>query len=151
FLAGVRVQEYREVLPDRAEAGLQQLIRRGADHYPVALMPGHAQQLVTDGAADQIGPEVCFHGAKLRSCPQGVQWRTESAGLSDWRNVHVEARQSLLEFARPGWHVYFLAQCLTIHALQVDIKAPESVQVPEHALGGLAQRFALMTLVTQGQ
>src|SRR5690554_1951369 len=65
LLAGVRVQEYREVLPDRAEAGLQQLIRRGADHYPVAFMPGHAQQLVADGAADQIGIEVCFHGRSL--------------------------------------------------------------------------------------
>src|SRR5690606_33710051 len=75
LLAGVRVQEYREVLPDRAEAGLQQLIRRGADHYPVAFMPGHAQQLVTDGAADQIGIEVCFHRTSLgpvhRACNGG--------------------------------------------------------------------------------
>src|SRR5690606_26869180 len=75
LLAGVRVQEHREVLPDRAEASLQQQIRRGDDHYPVALMPGHAQQLVTDGAADQIGIEVCFHGAKLR-----VRWGAAARG-----------------------------------------------------------------------
>src|SRR5690606_1827146 len=38
FLSGLRVEEYREVLADRAEAEVQQLLRRGADHYPVTLM-----------------------------------------------------------------------------------------------------------------
>src|SRR5690606_6283736 len=107
LLAGVQVQEYREVLPDRAEAGLQQLIRRGADHYPVALMPGHAQQLVTDGAADQLGNEVCYHRTSLgpvtsactspvsgcrntgKSCPTG-----RKPASSSWSGVAPTTTQS---------------------------------------------------------
>src|SRR5690606_35254443 len=97
---------------------------------------GSVEHQLDEGLADRAGGRA---GAR------------PSQGRSDRRYVHVEARQSLLAFARPRWHGDYLAQCLTIHALQVDIKAPEPVQVPEHALGGLAQRFALMTLVTQGQ
>src|SRR5690606_20688091 len=65
FLSGLRVKEYREVLADRAEAEVQQLLWGGADHYPVTLVPGHAKQLVAHGAADQVGMEVCFHRASL--------------------------------------------------------------------------------------
>src|SRR5690606_22980651 len=191
FLAGVRVQEYREVLPDRAEAGLQQLVRRGADHYPVAFMPGHAQQLIADGAANQIGLEVCFHGRSLgrggvvlqggmqppiAGMEPGTPWKRRPAGSvehqldegvadsaggragarpsqgrSDRRYVHVEAGDAFLGFAGSGWHVLFFLERIAVPALQMDIETPEPVQVPEHTLGGLAQRLALMALVTQGQ
>src|SRR5690606_35881964 len=74
-----------------------------------------------------------------------------SQGRSDRRYVHVEAGQLPFMIAGAWRHVSFLLEHLTVHALQVDIETPEPVQVLEHALGGLAQRLALMALVTQGQ
>src|SRR5690554_7884265 len=56
---------------------------------------GSVEHQLDEGVADSAGGRA---GAR------------PSQGRSDRRYVHVEARQSLLEFARPGWHVYFLAQ-----------------------------------------
>jgi hypothetical protein len=36
LLVGIRVQEHRKILADRPEAARQQIVRRGADHHPVA-------------------------------------------------------------------------------------------------------------------
>ena len=65
FLAGLGVQEHREVAPDLAVAEVQHLLRRRADHDPVALADWPAEQLVANRAADQID----FHRIMLRDSP----------------------------------------------------------------------------------
>jgi predicted aminopeptidase len=67
FLAGLGVQEDREVAPDLAVAEVQHLLRRRADYDPVALADRPAEQLVANRAADQID----FHRIMLRDSP----WR----------------------------------------------------------------------------
>jgi hypothetical protein len=54
FLTGVRVQEHRELAADGPIAGTLQLLGRGADHHPVALVRGLTEQLVPDRASHQI-------------------------------------------------------------------------------------------------
>jgi hypothetical protein len=58
FLVRLGMQEHREVLADRLEALLDHLLRGGADHHPVAILDLQAEQLVADGAAD----DVLLHG-----------------------------------------------------------------------------------------
>ena len=67
LLAGLGVQEHREVPADLAVAEVQHLLRRCADHDPVALADRPAEQLVANRAADQID----FHRIMLRDSP----WR----------------------------------------------------------------------------
>ena len=55
FLAGFRVQEHREVGTHLLEAPRLHLLRCGANHHPVPVFDLQAQQLVTNGAAYQIG------------------------------------------------------------------------------------------------
>jgi hypothetical protein len=43
FLAGLRMQKYRKILADRLKAARQQLLRRRADHHPVAFRDWQAQ------------------------------------------------------------------------------------------------------------
>ena len=45
----------------------------------------------------------------------------------------------------------FFLERIAVPALQMDIEAPQPVQVLEHTLGGLAQGFAFVALVAQGQ
>src|SRR5690606_9631351 len=54
LLAGVRMQEHREIAPHRAEAGVEHLLRGGTYHHPVAVAGRLAQQFVADRAADKI-------------------------------------------------------------------------------------------------
>jgi len=54
LLLGLRVQEHREFASDRAITQAQHLLRCRADHHPVALCHGSAQQLIPDCAANQI-------------------------------------------------------------------------------------------------
>ena len=42
-------------------------------------------------------------------------------------------------------------QLFALVHLQVDIETPQAVQVFQHFLGGVAQRFTVMLLVAQGQ
>ncbi len=55
FLAGMRVQEHREVAADGLEATCLHLLLGGADHHPVAVARIQPQQPVADRAADQVG------------------------------------------------------------------------------------------------
>ncbi len=58
FLAGLRVQENREVRTDRAEAAGLHFFRRGTDHQPVDLGHRALQQTVAHRAADFIDLHV---------------------------------------------------------------------------------------------
>jgi hypothetical protein len=61
FLARLGMQEHREVAAHRQEALGHHLFGRGADHDPVAIAAGPAQQRIADRAADEKGlhgPEV---------------------------------------------------------------------------------------------
>ena len=49
------------------------------------------------------------------------------------------------------WHVVGFHHLLALDGLQVDVEAPQAVQVLEHFIGRIAQRFAVVLLVTQGQ
>ncbi len=40
---------------------------------------------------------------------------------------------------------------IPLQGFQVNVEAPEAVQVLEHFVGGITQRFAVVLLVTQGQ
>src|SRR6185312_3952057 len=54
FLAGVGMQEHREILADRLVALRQHVFGRRADHHVVAIEMRAAQQLVAYRAADQV-------------------------------------------------------------------------------------------------
>ena len=62
FLAGLGMQEYREVAANLAKARVEHLLRSSADHDPVALADWPAEQAVANRAADQID----FHRIMLR-------------------------------------------------------------------------------------
>ena len=61
FFAGLRMQEHREVAAHRFEAQRQHGFGRAADHHVIVVAGVQAQQLVADGAADEIG----FHGQMM--------------------------------------------------------------------------------------
>jgi hypothetical protein len=65
LLVALWMQEHREVAPHGAIAGALHLRLGGADHDPVALPDRQAEQLVANGAADQ----VAFHGGIVPSVP----------------------------------------------------------------------------------
>ena len=67
LFAGFRVQEYGKIAADLAVAEVHHLLRRRADHDPVAFADRPAEQLVANRAADQID----FHRIMLRDSP----WR----------------------------------------------------------------------------
>jgi hypothetical protein len=50
-----------------------------------------------------------------------------------------------------GRHVMGFHHLVALQGFQVNVEAPQAVQVLEHFLGGVAQRFAVVLLVTQGQ
>ncbi|MPN51110.1 hypothetical protein SDC9_198752 [bioreactor metagenome] len=59
FVLGARVEKNREVLSDRTEPGGDHLLRRGADHHPVAVartdrQAGAGEQGVAHPAADGV-------------------------------------------------------------------------------------------------
>ncbi len=54
LLAGVGMQEHREVAPDRAEARGQHRVGRRTDHHPVAIPRRQPEQPVTHRAADEV-------------------------------------------------------------------------------------------------
>ena len=49
------MQENREIPADRAEAGGDHVLGRGADHDVVAVLHRQAQQFVAHRAADDVG------------------------------------------------------------------------------------------------
>ena len=55
FLAGVRMQEHREVTPDRAKAAREHLFGGAADHDPVAVLDRQPEQGVAHRPADNVG------------------------------------------------------------------------------------------------
>ncbi len=55
FLARLRMQEHREIAADRAKAEARHRLRRRADDDIVAIDDIPAEQLVADGAADEVG------------------------------------------------------------------------------------------------
>ena len=63
FLAGLRVQEYREILADLFVAGVNKFIRRRAHNAPVPFFHRKPEPFVTNGATD----EVHLHRAILAS------------------------------------------------------------------------------------
>jgi len=63
FLAGARMQEYGEVLPDPPKPTRFELFGRCADNDPVALLDGQAEQCVTDCAAYLVD----FHAGIIRA------------------------------------------------------------------------------------
>ena len=54
FLAGAWMQEHREVATDLLEAGIQHLLRAGADHHVIMVARGQAEQGIAHRAADQV-------------------------------------------------------------------------------------------------
>jgi hypothetical protein len=48
------MEKHREVLADRPKAGRQELLGRAADHDPVALRDGQAEQCIADRSADLV-------------------------------------------------------------------------------------------------
>ena len=60
FLAGLRMQEHREVAPDRPEAARLHGVRRFADHHEITIARRQAEQAVADRAADEPGSK-CLH------------------------------------------------------------------------------------------
>jgi hypothetical protein len=62
FLAGLRMQEHREVLADRQVALRDHCLGCGADHHPVVVIDGQAQQ----GIPYRTAHHVCPHGGSLR-------------------------------------------------------------------------------------
>ena len=61
LLARGRMQKHRKVLADRTETLLLQLLRRRANHNPVAVCYRQTKQLVADCAADQVGVVTLRH------------------------------------------------------------------------------------------
>jgi hypothetical protein len=51
FLMGLGVQKHRKVAPHGHEAARAHLLRRGADHHPVRVVDGQAQQCIAHGTA----------------------------------------------------------------------------------------------------
>src|SRR5690606_30005911 len=83
--AGLWIRTERKVLANRAKPGRDHLFGRGADHDPVMFMPGHAQQLIADRAADQVSSEICFHGATLSHCARQAKTPLPAASLRGLR------------------------------------------------------------------
>jgi ABC-type uncharacterized transport system YnjBCD ATPase subunit len=80
LLAGIRMQEHREILADRPVAAGEQLIRRGADHDVVVVDHRPSQQFVADRAADQIDA----HG-RILPCAR----RSSACGMSSGSGAQV--------------------------------------------------------------
>ncbi len=71
---------------------------------------------------------------------------------SNGRDDQVQARVAFLALAGAlGRHVVGLHELVALQGLQVDIEAPQAMQVLEHVGGGVAQRLAVELLVAQGQ
>ncbi len=49
------------------------------------------------------------------------------------------------------WYVVGFHDLIALQGLQMDVETPETMQVLEHFIGGVAQRFAVVLLMTQGQ
>ena len=64
-----RVQEDREVLADRQEAGVDHLLRRGADDHPVVVVDRQPEQRVAHRAAD----DVELHARSVRPAQRAVR------------------------------------------------------------------------------
>ena len=58
LLAGVRMQKHGEIVAHRFETLVHQLLRRGADHYPVSFLDRQPEQLIAHGTAYQINVHV---------------------------------------------------------------------------------------------
>src|SRR5450759_277757 len=69
FLVRLRMQEYRKVPTDGDVAEFLKIRGTGADHHPVALAHGHAQELITDGAADQVDLHAHHVNREFRGVP----------------------------------------------------------------------------------
>ena len=50
-----------------------------------------------------------------------------------------------------GWNMMSFHHLVALQGLQVNVEAPEAMQVLEYFLCGLAQRFSVVLLVAQGQ
>ena len=69
FLMRLRMQEHREVAPDRRKAARQHVLGRGADHYPVAVLDRQTEQFVAHGTTHCVD----FHGncsTPVSPCPR---------------------------------------------------------------------------------
>ena len=60
LLAGTRMQKHGKVLADSAESLAGELIGRGADDHPVALLDGQAEQCITDCTAYLVDSHRCI-------------------------------------------------------------------------------------------
>jgi predicted aminopeptidase len=93
LLAGVGMQEDREIAPDLLEARVQHLFGRRTDDHPVAFADRPAEQLVANRASDQID----FHQVMLRDSPSRLTRRLALAaaciGLSGCYYVHLASGQ----------------------------------------------------------
>jgi hypothetical protein len=73
FLAGIRMQEYREVLAHGAESQCFHLRLGGADHHPVPVAGHQAQQRITNRATDEIDLHAHMMPRCARCCEPGDQ------------------------------------------------------------------------------
>ena len=73
FLVRARMQEDREIPPDRLKPRAQHLLRRRADHHPVAVLDRQAEQFVAHRAAHGVG----FHVARTLSQRARTAWPHE--------------------------------------------------------------------------
>ena len=68
------------------------------------------------------------------------------------RDDQVQTRVAFLALAGAlGRHVNGLHELVALAGFQVDIEAPQAMQVLEHVGGGVAQRLAVELLVAQGE
>jgi len=75
----------------------------------------------------------------------GVQARGDGYG-----EVHAAIVAAVAVFA-PGRHVVGLHHLIALHGFQMDVEAPQTMQMLEHFFSGIAQGFAVVLLVAKGQ
>ena len=84
LLAGLRVQEHRKVGPHLLEAGIDQVLRRGAHHHVVAILHRQAEQAVAHRAADQAGLKRQLHRPGPRQTPVRMRRAPRSGPLCQY-------------------------------------------------------------------
>ncbi|MNY18084.1 hypothetical protein D3C86_1514390 [compost metagenome] len=148
LLPAFGMEKYRKVGPYRAITQSLHLFGSGADHHPIDISDWLAEQAIAYRAADFINLHKKPPLAQQDTC---CAWPAEVQLMSQMDDSQVQSSVVTVAVIAFWRHVVSLHHLVALQGFQMNIEAPQAVQVLEHFLGGVTQWFAVMLLVAQGQ
>ncbi|MNI31158.1 hypothetical protein D3C73_850330 [compost metagenome] len=148
FLTGFWMKENREIRAYRAISLGEHLFGGGADHDTIDVGDRDAQQAITHRTANFINPHKKPPLARQDNRCVGLSEAQTESKMDDG-----QVQPAVIAFAvfASGWHMVGFHHLIPLQGFQMNVEAPETMQMLEHFLGGFSQRFAVVLLVAQGQ